>query len=251
METWLTSSTAVFLTLAALAIAVERFWPMRRVDRLRDLGMDVLSFGLAVVFNRTLDVVLGPLFATFTPGAVQSALGDLRAQPVWLKILLAIVIADFTLYWIHRAQHTWDWAWRTHAWHHSIEELYWFSGFRTSFMHSFLYNVPQVAIPVLLLGLGTFETALCFAVSMVVQFWEHVNLRVDLGPLDRVIVTPDYHRVHHSLTGRRLQNLAPTFSLWDRLFGTWTDPRTVPLDTPLGIGEPIRTRDVPRMLTGV
>jgi sterol desaturase/sphingolipid hydroxylase (fatty acid hydroxylase superfamily) len=251
MEAWLSSSVAVFLTLALLALVLERWRPARRVDRLRDLGTDVLSFALAVAFNRSLDALLAPLAAATVPEEVQQALAGLRAQPTWLKIVLAVAIADFCLYWIHRAQHTWDWAWRTHAWHHSIEELYWFSGFRTSFLHSLFYNIPQVAIPVLLLGLGTLETALCFAISMVVQFWEHVNLRVDLGPLDRVLVTPDYHRVHHALTERRLKNLAPTFSLWDRLFGTWVDPRQVPQSTPLGIGEPIERRRLPRLLAGV
>ncbi len=251
MENWISSSTLVFLALALLAEIAERWRPARRIDRLRHLATDVASFGLAVTFNRTLDVVLGPVFATHTPSGLAIALADVRALPLWIKVLIALVVADFCLYWIHRAQHTWDWAWRTHAWHHSIENLWWFSGFRTSFLHSLIYNVPQVAIPVLLLGMNAWETAICFAISMVIQFWEHVNWRVDLGPLDRVLVTPDYHRVHHSVTDQPRKNLAPTFSLWDRLFGTWVDPRTVPHDTPLGLGEPLQPRDTPRMLAGV
>jgi sterol desaturase/sphingolipid hydroxylase (fatty acid hydroxylase superfamily) len=251
MPDWLSSPVVVFLVLAAAAEVCERLRPARRVNRARHLAMDLLSFGLAVVFNRSLDRLLAPVVASSAPPGLASALSVLREQPIWLKVVIAVVLADFCLYWIHRAQHTWDWAWRTHAWHHSIEELYWFSGFRTSFLHSLVYNIPQVAIPVLLLGMGTWETALCFAISMVIQFWEHVNLKVSLGKLDRVVVTPDYHRVHHSVTPSPLKNLAPTFSLWDRLFGTWVDPRTVPQDTPLGIGEPIQNRQVPRMLAGV
>lgn len=251
MEKWITSSVAVFVCLALISEILERWRPARRVDRLRHIVTDLGSFGFAVLLNRSIDALLAPVVAAHAPASVAAALEGLRGLPTWAKIGIAVVLADFCLYWIHRAQHTWDWAWRTHAWHHSVEELYWFSGFRTSFLHSLVYNLPQVAIPVLLLGMGTFETAICFAIGMVIQFWEHVNWRVDLGKLDRVMVTPDYHRVHHSITERPLKNLAPTFSLWDRLFGTWVDPRTVPLDTPLGIGEPIQKRAVPRMLAGV
>ncbi len=251
METWIQSSVLVFAFLAITSELLERWRPARRVDRLRHIFTDVGSFGLAVLLNRSIDALLAPVLASQAPESVASALSGLRELPTWAKILIAIVLADFCLYWIHRAQHTWDWAWRTHAWHHSIEELYWFSGFRTSFLHSLFYNIPQVAIPVLLLGMGTVETAACFAIGMAIQFWEHVNWRVDLGKLDRVLVTPDYHRVHHAITDRPLKNLAPTLSVWDRLFGTWVDPRTVPLDTPLGIGEPIQNRRVPRMLAGV
>jgi sterol desaturase/sphingolipid hydroxylase (fatty acid hydroxylase superfamily) len=251
METWIQSSVLVFASLAVTSELLERWRPARRVDRLRHILTDVGSFGLAVLLNRTIDALLAPALASQAPESVTSALSGLRELPTWVKIPIAVVLADFCLYWIHRAQHTWDWAWRTHAWHHSIEELYWFSGFRTSFLHSLFYNIPQVAIPVLLLGMGTVETAACFAIGMTIQFWEHVNWRVDLGKLDRVMVTPDYHRVHHSITDNPVKNLAPTFSLWDRLFGTWVDPRTVPLDTPLGIGQQIAKREVPRMLAGV
>lgn len=251
MESWITSSAGVFVVLAVTSELLERWRPARRVDRLRHVITDVGSFALAVLLNRGIDAIFAPVVALHVPDSVTSALAGLRGLPFPVKLAIAVVLADFCLYWIHRAQHTWDWAWRTHAWHHSVEELYWFSGFRTSFLHSLLYNVPQVAIPVLLLGMGTFETAIAFAIGMVIQFWEHVNWRVDLGKLDRVIVTPDYHRVHHSVTPSPLKNLAPTFSLWDRLFGTWVDPRTVPLDTPLGIGEPIAKKAVPRMLAGV
>ncbi|MCY2961372.1 MAG: sterol desaturase family protein [Planctomycetota bacterium] len=251
MESWITSSVTVFVALALVSELLERWRPARRVNRLRHIVTDLGSFGFAVLLNRSIDALLAPVVAAHAPDSVAAALSGLRGLPTWAKIGLAVVIADFCLYWIHRAQHTWDWAWRTHAWHHSIEELYWFSGFRTSFLHSLVYNIPQVAIPVLLLGMGTFETAICFAIGMVIQFWEHVNWRVDLGKLDRVMVTPDYHRVHHSVTDRPQKNLAPTFSIWDRMFGTWVDPRTVPLETPLGIGEPIPKKAVPRMLAGV
>jgi len=71
----------------------------------------------------------------------------LQSLPGLVKIGMALFIVDFIIYWIHRAQHQFDFLWRTHAWHHSIEQMYWFAGFRTSFLHSLIYNIPQVIIP--------------------------------------------------------------------------------------------------------
>ena len=46
-------------------------------------------------------------------------------------------------------------------------------------------------------------------------------------------------------------NLGTTFSLWDRLFGTYVDPDKMPENFPLGLGEPIEKKHLPRMLLGV
>ena len=78
------------------------------------------------------------------------------------------------------------------------------------------------------------------AFGVLIQFWEHTNVKVNIGPLRYVFITPDYHRVHHSANELSRTNFGGTFSIWDRAFGTYTDPRTVPEDTPLGLGEPLR-----------
>ena len=103
----------------------------------------------------------------------------------------------------------------------------------------------------LFFGLGTFEASVAFAIGMVVQFWEHTNLKVNLGPLRYVFITPQYHRVHHSANDLCRTNYGTTFSLWDRMFGTYTDPKTVPPGTKLGLGEHVEAKRMPRMLVGV
>jgi len=247
----LDSSVFVFLSLAIVFEALERVRPAREVDRWKDLKIDVLSFGLAVAMNRWCDWAISGWMLENLPAQVNASMADVRALPSLVKIGLAWVCADFVIYWIHRAQHRFDLMWRTHAWHHSIEQMYWFAGFRTSFAHSFLYNIPQATIPMLFFGLGTIETSIAFALGMLVQFWEHTNLRVNIGWLDRVFITPQYHRVHHSANDLCRSNYGTTFSLWDRMFGTYTDPRTVAAGTPLGLGEQVEAKRMPRMFVGV
>jgi sterol desaturase/sphingolipid hydroxylase (fatty acid hydroxylase superfamily) len=240
-----------FFVMVGVFELFERLRPARKIDRWADLKIDLLSFSLAVLMNRVSTHIAGSLVKTITPAPVLGALHTLQALPGGLKMFLAVLVADFCIYWIHRAQHRTDILWRTHAWHHSVEHLYWFSGFRTSFLHSLIYNIPQAAVPMLIFNLSPLQTGLCYCVGVLIQFWEHTNLTVNIGPLKWIFITPDYHRVHHSATPNRGLNLGTTFSLWDRMFGTYVDPASLPKTFPLGLGEPIEQKNIPRMLLGV
>ena len=293
----------VFLLLALLFEFWERFRPARQLDRWGQLKLDVLSFIFAITANR---ICTGLII--YCTGGHFAGVGGIPVQleklPVFVRIALAILAVDFSIYWLHRAQHRFGPLWRTHAWHHSPEQLYWFSGFRTSFLHSLIYNIPQVVIPIAIFRLTPFESAIGYSLGLGIQFWEHTNLKVNIGALEWIFITPDYHRVHHSATnkvGQNLgttftfwdrmfgtfvdprsfpeqfplgllgvifitpdyhrvhhsatdkvgKNLGTTFTFWDRMFGTFVDPRTLPEEFPLGLGEPIKPKDIPRMLVGV
>ena len=242
---------AAFFGLVAVFEFCERLRPARPINRWLDLKLDMLSFAFALAVNRISTYSVSHLAAKLSPGSLLGPVHAIQALPSALKILLALFAVDFALYWIHRAQHNVDTLWRTHAWHHSVEQLYWFSGFRTSFLHSFIYNIPQVVIPILFLKLSPAEAGLGYAIGLLIQFWEHTNFKVDVGPLAWLLVTPDYHRIHHSATRHCGKNLGTTFRLWDRWFGTYVDPACVPESFPLGLGEQIERRKIPRMLLGV
>jgi sterol desaturase/sphingolipid hydroxylase (fatty acid hydroxylase superfamily) len=240
-----------FFVLVAVFELWERFRPAREIDRWADLKIDVLSFSLAVLMNRLCTRAIMSFVNSAAPAMVAGGLVRLQALPGVVKIILAIFMADFVIYWIHRCQHNTDTLWRTHAWHHSIEQLYWFSGFRTSFMHSFIYNIPQATVPMLIFKLSPAEAGIGYSIGLLIQFWEHTNVHVNIGPLKWLFITPDYHRVHHSATRHCRMNLGTTFSLWDRMFGTYVDPATMPESFPLGLGEPIDKKKIPRMLLGL
>jgi sterol desaturase/sphingolipid hydroxylase (fatty acid hydroxylase superfamily) len=240
-----------FFLLVAVAEMFERLRPARKIDRWADIKIDLLSFSLAVLMNRVCThAILSAANSVFPPG-VMRGLHATQALPGIVKMALAIVLADFTIYWIHRAQHRTDVLWRTHAWHHSAEYLYWFSGFRTSFLHSLIYNIPQATIPMLIFHLSPIQTGLCYSVGMLIQFWEHTNVRVNIGPLQWLFISPEYHRVHHSVGQECRMNLGTTFSLWDRMFGTYVDPAKMPENFQLGLGEPVDKKKIPRMLLGI
>jgi len=236
-----------------LALVVyEKLLPgSQLVNRLQDLKLDLLSFAFALTVNRVSTHVIRSLIGDVTSASLAGTVRFLQGLPSIWKIVLALFVVHFLIYWIHRAQHRYGILWRTHAWHHSVEQMYWFAGFRTSFFHSFIYNIPQVVIPVTLLKLTPVEASIGYSIGLLIQFWEHTNLKVNVGPLSWLIVTPDYHRIHHSATTNRGMNLAPTFRIWDRMFGTFVDPGLVPDSFPLGLGERVPARKLPRMFLGI
>jgi len=229
----------------------ERIWPARPVDRWKDLKLDVLSFAFALTVNRVCTVLIRGFVGDVTPAFLRGTVDYLQHLPSAARIVIALFVVDFLVYWIHRSQHHFNLMWRTHAWHHSIEEMYWFAGFRTSFFHSLLNNVPQVIIPITVFKLTPAEAGIGYSLGLFIQFIEHTNWKLSFGPLNWLIVTPDYHRIHHSATLHRGKNLAGTFRIWDMMFGTYVDPATVKEEFPLGLGEPVEGKKIARMMVGV
>src|SRR6266516_2761277 len=205
--------TAAFFARVLVFEILERVRPEREVDRWKELKIDVFSFALAITMNRISHYSVTGFVNACAPAWMLGGWHALQGLPGTARIVLAIFLVDFMIYWIHRAQHRFDPLWRTHAWHHSVEQLYWFSGFRTSFLHSFIYNIPQVVIPILLLKLSPAEAGIGYAIGLLIQFWEHTNFKADVGWLGWLLVTPDYHRIHHSATRHRGKNLGTTFRL--------------------------------------
>jgi sterol desaturase/sphingolipid hydroxylase (fatty acid hydroxylase superfamily) len=239
--------TTALVALALCFEVAERLRPDRKIDKKVHIRLDVVA--LIVLFvavglsRKGLSIAFQPL-----TDAVVPELEQIRKLPGVAKVLTSMVLVDFTIYWIHRAMHKWDFLWRTHEFHHSIENLWWFSGFRTSVPHGFLFAIPQVLIPFAILKLSAIEAGIGFSVGVFFQLWMHSNVRVRLAPLEWVIITPEYHRLHHSATRYRDMNLAIGFTVWDRLFGTYVDPRSIGPDYPMGLGY---AKDRGRLIVGV
>ena len=235
------------VTLGVVVLVIdtwERKRPGHPVDRRKDLGIDLLAIGICISFGEWVRI---PILAgiELTRGFVS----PLAALPVLLKILLSVATADFALYWVHRAMHASDFLWNTHRFHHSITQLYWLSGARTSVTHLFLFALTQMTIAYVLFGLTVPEAAFAFSFGIAVNIWVHANIRVDLGPLQWLVITPGYHRIHHASDSRSRRNLGFVFTIWDRAFGTYLDPRSITEAFALGSAEP--DKGLGRQVAGV
>lgn len=239
-----------FTALIAFALLFE-LWERRRaaraLDRRASFRLDLLGLLAAVAAINASRFGLFAL-AHAVDADTRFAISAVRSLPGPAKVAIAIVVMDFTLYWIHRSMHRFDLLWRTHEWHHSIEQLYWFSGLRASALHVFIYAIPQILVPFFVLKLSALEAGIGFSIGVFVQFWSHSNLDVSLGPLEWLVISPRHHRIHHSLSKNRDRNLGVTFTIWDRLFGTFIDPASVEAGYKMGLGYP---KSAARMIVGV
>jgi len=235
------------LTVVMLVSFLENNRPGHPVDRKLDLGLNILSLIVVIVFGELSKKIL---FQGFSRLHIESMmlLVNLSVIPGPLKVILGVIFVDFSLYWIHRAMHR-KFLWRTHAFHHSLKELWWLSGSRTSITHLMLFAAPQIFFAYYLLMLAPIELAVAFSISIIVNIWIHANLRVAIGPLAWLLITPNYHRVHHGAGRFSTQNLGFVLTLWDRMFGTYVNPQLIKQDFSLG-SVPLQKR-LARMIIGM
>ncbi len=151
---------------------------------------------------------------------------NIVSVPYWAALLISVAVLDLAIYLQHVMFHALPALWRLHMVHHADLDLDVTSGSRfhpIEILISMLYKLAVISVlgpPVL--GVLIFEVVLN-ALAM----FNHANVRMPLV-LDRVlrwiIVTPDMHRVHHSVDSREHnRNFGFNLSLWDRVLGTYRD----------------------------
>lgn len=152
--------------------------------------------------------------------------------PVALQWLFAFVGWDLCFYWMHRMHHRIPLLWAVHGIHHQGEHFNLSLGIRNGW-YSSLTNFPFIAgLAVLGVPAEIFVAVSSFHYG--VQFYNHNALVGRCGALDRFMVTPSNHRVHHGLDPHYIdRNFGGTLLLWDRLFGTWQPERD---DLPMQFG---------------
>ncbi|MCH8240474.1 MAG: sterol desaturase family protein [Proteobacteria bacterium] len=146
--------------------------------------------------------------------------------PDWLEVAIAIIVLDLAIYGQHVASHKIPLLWRLHKVHHTDVEFDVTTAIRFHPVEIALSMLWKIAI-VLFIGAPPWAVVLFEVALNGCAMFNHAN--ITLGPrLDRAvrafIVTPDMHRVHHSIYRfEHDTNYGFNLSLWDRLFGTYTD----------------------------
>lgn len=153
-----------------------------------------------------------------------ASLGWVGEWPPVVQWIFAFIGWDFCFYWMHRMHHKLPFFWAVHVVHHQGEHFNLSLGIRNSW-YSSLTNFPFVAIlAVLGVPLEIFVTVSSIHYS--VQFYNHNGLVGKSGWLDKFLVTPSNHRVHHGTAAIYIdKNFGGTFLLWDKLFGTYQAER--------------------------
>jgi len=147
------------------------------------------------------------------------------ALPAIIRFALVILAADAVEYVSHRAYHEVPLLWRIHAVHHSPEYMDWLSGSRLHFFEP-LVTRALVLVPIFLLGFPQ-DTIFAYLIFISVQsVLIHSNIKVKVGWLRYVIVTPQFHHWHHASDAEAIdKNYAAHTPIFDMMFGTWHLPK--------------------------
>lgn len=205
----------ISMVLLVLAEAgVLQFTGRQKVDWL-DVIFNINSGHMMLWLFRCLEVLCYGLVVN------HFSLGLFDNVPVILLWLFTILAWDFGFYWLHRWHHEMRPLWAVHVVHHQGEHYNLSLGVRNSW-YSSLTSIPFF----MLLAMLGVPLQVFLAVSIIHyswQFFNHNALTPKQGWLEKVLITPSHHRVHHLNQKQYADtNYGGTFLLWDKLFGSYS-----------------------------
>lgn len=164
-----------------------------------------------------------------------SALKPLRLTAVWpaqsplvVQVVLIVVVGDALEYWLHRLSHSVPALWAVHTIHHMPVRLNMLKAGRHHICY-FLLRALMVWLPLLLIGTPPQLIVWQMIAVLITGNIDHANIDFRIPRfMHRVLVTPQFHRIHHSADARQgNSNYGVMLPAWDMMFGTHTDPLKV------------------------
>ena len=202
-------------------------------------SMDMIS-SLSSGFTNTLKDILGFGISIITYSWMVDHWALFHIPFTWVNVLIAFIMLDLAGYWGHRLNHQINFFWNQHLVHHSSEEFNLACALRQS-ISDIIKFFTIFMLPAALLGVDAKIIAIVAPIHLFAQFWYHTTYIGKMGWLEKIIVTPSHHRVHHAINPEYIdKNHGQIFIIWDKLFGTFQEelPDVKPI---YGITRPVRT----------
>lgn len=173
------------------------------------------------------------------PLQLDKIIPGIKEQPI-VQFLIYFALYDLIYYFIHRLQHALPWWWGLHSLHHSQRQLSCWSNDRDHYLDDLL-EVIIIGGVAMLIGIAPTEYASLVLLGNLTEKFSHANVRIQFGRyVDKVLVSPAFHRLHHMRADPSRPNLhhcnfALVFPIWDIIFGTalYNEP-----PRPCGVDDP-------------
>jgi sterol desaturase/sphingolipid hydroxylase (fatty acid hydroxylase superfamily) len=228
MEAEATIRLSVFLGLFILMAGLETLAPRRRraLPRMRRW---FTNWSIQIVDALALRAfaIFAPLLAVGVALDAQSSgvgLFNTVGLPLWLEFILAVLILDFAIWLQHLLTHKIPVLWRLHRVHHADRDMDVTTAIRFHPVEILLSMALKIGL-VYLIGPAAWAVVVFEVILNGTALFNHANFNLP-RPVDavlrRVLVTPDMHRVHHSVhRSEHDSNYGFALSIWDRLFRTY------------------------------
>lgn len=218
----------IFLSLFALFALAEAVAPRRARVQSRSARW-ATNWGMTILNTLTLRALAVGLPLLAVGAAIDAAANgwgvfNIIGWPLWAEVLLAVLILDFAIWLQHLVTHKVPILWRLHRVHHADRDMDVTTAIRFHPVEIGLSMILKIGL-VYLLGPAALAVILFEILLNGTAMFNHANIRLPLW-LDRairlVLVTPDMHRVHHSVhRTEHDSNYGFALSIWDRMFGTY------------------------------
>lgn len=143
-----------------------------------------------------------------------------------LSFIILLLGIDFTLYWVHVLTHRVNILWAMHLVHHSSNSYNLGLTLRNPWLFSLIYMLPYCLFA--LLGFPKEFFFMVMGVNGLTQTFQHGRYLGNWGILEKVLVTPDFHRAHHGSEEKYWDcNFGRMLSIWDYLFKSYLPPEEI------------------------
>jgi alkylglycerol monooxygenase len=212
------NTAALFIPVFLLIVLVEWYISYRKKDKrfvFKNTAMNVTIGAIdqlcSIFYFALLYIVLQYVYNHFRL---------IEISNLWYQWIIGYLAVDFISYWYHRFSHRINLLWAGHITHHSSEHFNLSNGFRTSPFQGLNRIVFWAILPVF--GFSPIILVLILKISGIYDFLLHTQYVPKLGWLEKIIITPSLHRVHHGKNDIYIdKNYGSTFVIWDKLFGTF------------------------------
>lgn len=203
----------------------ETRWPRKRLTQSRMVRW-VNNLGL-IGLNSVCATLLMPIIAFQAAGiAAEQQIGLFNQIniPYQLTVIICVILLDLAIYLQHLVFHRLPLLWRLHKVHHADQDIDVTTAARFHPIEIILSLWIKIAV-IFALGVPAMAVLIFEVVLNVSAMFNHSNGRMPLGLdkfLRKLVVTPDMHRVHHSIILRETHsNFGFFLSIWDQIFGTY------------------------------
>lgn len=216
-----------FFILCVLAILLIE-WLKPAVSAQKIISIGLLGDFVWMVVRAITAICIINFYISFLYYAYESNMSFLRVDsftelPLWAQITIAILLSDLLEWFSHMLTHKVPILWKFHQVHHSQQELNIFTEFREhpvdGIMRATIRFIPMLSLEPEI-AVWTFVGWSLF------KAWQghfiHGNVKTNLGWLRYVMISPQAHRIHHSIDQKHYdKNFGVTFSIWDQIFNTY------------------------------
>lgn len=228
----------MFILFSILYIGLEFFFPIVKKQKFlrEEFGQDVFWYVLNNIYiDRWLYYFLSYISFYFLPLWGRYVLHHItpdswliiqtlpfKIENVFLLAIILFVAIDFFAYWLHYLNHRIPILWNIHILHHSPRKLDWLSGTRAYWLDGLLSRM-MASFVLIFIDVSEEGLTLLALWDTQVQFFTHSNIKLRLGPLEKILNNTHAHWWHHDVNThhRYGQNFGQYTLIWDKLFKTY------------------------------